>query len=459
LTALEATSSGHEDDVADALCHHAAKALDWAKAEHYGHMAARKAFARSAFRDAAGYFQVAMDAIDKQPVSIPREQRAIDLRIEARLAFAALGNIEQWFAHCRDAEARSEKIGDEGRRLASIAIRAAALNFYGTPFEAITAGEAAVALANQLNNVTWLGFAEYGLGQSYFLAGRYREAEQHAARAGVLLARAPDDVPPGTTGSSLLVLSHMMKAIIYASIGEFDEAERCSGQASDLAAANDRPYDLIVADYARGLVQLLRGNLGEAETALDRASRLSRESEVRLFLPLLLCALGNLYVQQGRAAQARDVLLDAKHEAEALGHETSKVVVLGYLGSAHSQLGDSQYGLSLVRTCQAGARQKGYRGVEALAVFVEANVLASQGGSAAEEAMECLNRTVEIATKLEARPLVGAAMGIRARLLAASGRTAEARDDLVQAIVLFDKSQMTIHLERANAALSKFLDI
>ena len=61
--------------------------------------------------------------------SVEREQQAIDLRIEARLAFAALGNIEQWFGLCREAEARSEKIGDEGRRLASIAVRAAGAEF------------------------------------------------------------------------------------------------------------------------------------------------------------------------------------------------------------------------------------------------------------------------------------------------------------------------------------------
>ena len=177
LTALEAGSAGREEDVAEALCHHAVKAQDWVKADHYGQMAARKAFARSAFRDATGYFQIAMEAVDKLPSSAVREQRAIDLRIEARLSFAALGNIEQWFGLCRDAEARSEKIGDERRRLASITMRAAALNFYGTPYEAVTAGERAVALANELTEMSWLGFAEYGLGQAYFVAGRYRDAE------------------------------------------------------------------------------------------------------------------------------------------------------------------------------------------------------------------------------------------------------------------------------------------
>ena len=117
------------------------------------------------------------------------------------------------------AEARSENIGDERRRLASIAARAAALNFYGTPYEAISAGEQAVALANELTEMTWLGFAEYGLGQAYFVAGRYRDAEACLNRAIARFVRAPEKVPPGATGSSLLVLCYMMKAIIYASIG------------------------------------------------------------------------------------------------------------------------------------------------------------------------------------------------------------------------------------------------
>ena len=167
--------AGHEEDIAEALCHHAVKARTGPSGP-YGHMAAQKAFARSAFRDATGYFQIAMDAVDKLPASVAREERAIDLRIEARLSFASLGNIEHWLTLCRDAEARSEKIGDERRRLASITIRAAALNFYGTPYEAITAGEQAIALANTRADIAWLNYAEYVLGQAYFVADRYRDA-------------------------------------------------------------------------------------------------------------------------------------------------------------------------------------------------------------------------------------------------------------------------------------------
>jgi predicted ATPase len=126
LVGLERNSTGRAEEVAEALCHHAVKALDWAKVDRYGRMAAKKAFARSAFRDATEYFQIAMDAVDRLPYSVAREQRAIDLRAESRLAYMSVGNIEQWLAIGRDGEARAEKIGDEGRKLASITIRAAA---------------------------------------------------------------------------------------------------------------------------------------------------------------------------------------------------------------------------------------------------------------------------------------------------------------------------------------------
>lgn len=455
LTAMEAASPGRED-VAEALCHHAVQARDWAKAADYAQLAARKALARSAFRDATGYFETAIHAVDMLPDSVEREQRAIDLRIEARLAFAPLGSMEQWFGLSRDAEARSEKIGDTGRRLASSVTKAVALNFYGTPFEAITASEQAVALANASSDKAWLSYAEYALGQAHFIAGHYHDAKMYLDQASARLASAPENVPPGTTGSSLLVLCDMMRAIVYGWLGEFDESERCLGQARDLADKTDRPYDMIAADYGRGLVRMMLGNLEEAEIALDRVSLLSRENEVRLFLPLAMLALGNLYSQQGQAARARDILLQAKAEAEAVGHATSMVAVSAYLGMAYCQLGEVQRGLAMIRACQASAKQKGYGGIEAIAVLAEANVLASQGASAAPEAIGCMNRAIEIASRLDARPLLGAARGLLARVLAASGRTAEAQDELVQAIALFDRSRMTVHLERAKAALSKF---
>jgi predicted ATPase/class 3 adenylate cyclase len=458
LAALEATSVGREEDVAEALCHHAIRAQDWAKADHYGQLAARKALARSAFRDATNYFRSAIDAVDRLPHSVVREQRAIDLRIEARLAFAPLGSMEQWLELCSDAEARSRKIGDEQRRLASIVAKSVALNFFGTPFEAVEAGEEAVALAEQLNAATWMSYAEYALGQAYFVSGRYRDAMRYLDRAGARLAAAPDNVPPGTTGSSVLVLCHMMKTIVYALTGEHDDSLHCASQASELAETNTRPYDIIAAGYGRGVMQMSRGDLDEAEKVLEEAVSLARANEVRLFLPLVLCALGNVFLQQGQPAKAKQVLLEAKREAEALGYSSSALLASTYLASAHALLGDTSGGLERARACQAIAKQKGYQSIEALAIFAEAVILSLQGASAALQAIAQFERMIEISTRLETKPLLGLARGMLARLFAATGRKSEAHEELLQAIALFDRSRMTMHLERAKVTLSKFLD-
>jgi ATP/maltotriose-dependent transcriptional regulator MalT len=201
------------------------------------------------------------------------------------------------------------------------------------------------------------------------------------------------------------------------------------------------------------------GDLDEAERALNDASFLSRENEVRLFLPLVLCALGNLHLQRGQAVKARDILLEAKHEAEALNHSTSIVLASAYLASAYAQLGDIPRGLEIARACQASAKQKGYEPIEALALFSEAGILSLQGPPAMTEAIARFERAIEMATRLGTRPLLGLAKGALARLLAATGRRAEAQDELTQAIELFAKSKMTIQLERARLALAKFSNL
>ena len=65
-----------------------------------------------------------------------------------------------------------------------------------------------------------------------------------------------------------------------------------------------------------------------------------------------------------------------------LGHAASIVLASVYLASAYAHLGDIPRGLELARACQAGAKQKGYQGIEAPALFAEAGILFLQGAPA-----------------------------------------------------------------------------
>ena len=157
LTALETISTGREEDVAEALCHHAVKAQDWSKADRYGAFGCEEGVCQIGVPGRYGIFQD-RNGCGGQAAGIDGARAAGDrsaYRIETGVCvvWKHRGMVRSWSGR----RGAVQKIGDEGRRLASIAIRAAALNFYGTPYEAIAVAEEAVALANQMNNARWLG--------------------------------------------------------------------------------------------------------------------------------------------------------------------------------------------------------------------------------------------------------------------------------------------------------------
>lgn len=411
LNCLERQSSLTEPDL---LCQHAFEAEDWSRADRYGHLAAQRALANSAFNEATLYFEKAIAAVDKLPPSQLREERAIDLRIEARLALPRVGQSTRWLQICREAEQRAAKLGDEERYLGALAVYASALNFYGAPDEAVAAGEQAVVLAERLGDTRWLSFAEYGLGQASYVSGNYRRAAESLDRAAARLAARPNRAPPGTTGRSLLVLCYMMSAISHGALGELDEARIYSEKAQQLADSNDSIYDTIAAGYGAGLVCLLSGDPDGAETLLVESLRLSREHDINQFLIVILCWLGSLYIQQrGRAGEAWRLLSEALEQARSVGATASALQAELYLGVVSCQQGDVDHGLDRVRAVQKAAREQGYRGLEAQALFILGWLLSSSRNA---EAVGSLERAIEIAAAIEAKPLAGAASSLLSRV-------------------------------------------
>ena len=298
LAALEGEADSGEET--DKLCYHATRAKAWAKAVGYGREVARKCVARSAFADATSYYEIAIDAVDKTPVSRTREADAIDLRTEARLAFMGFGRIAEWFDLGKEAERRANAIGDIGRKVATMTMRAAAQNFYGTPVEAIDTSEQVVELAEQSGDRRWLSVAQYGLGQAYWYAGRYLEADELYGRARAELSR-PDAIAPiGTTVENMLLMYCMMNGIVNINLGRLDTAQGLQHQARAIADRSDRPFDRVATAYGDGSLALARGDAATAAAVLDEASALAKRHGVRLFIAVIEWQRGVAYLEQQR---------------------------------------------------------------------------------------------------------------------------------------------------------------
>ena len=416
LSALESDENWREE--ADKLCYHATRARDWTKALAYGRSVARKCVARSAFADATSHFEIAMDALDRTPISRERETEAIDLRIEARMAYMGSGKVTEWLDLGQEAERRANAIDDIERKVAAMTVRSAAQNFYDTPVEAVVTGEQVVGLAERWGNLGWLNLAEYGLGQAYFIAGRYREAEQTVGRAAARLMGPDASAPIGTTVQYLLLMCCMMKSLIHTTLGEIDTADQFQRRAQQIADESQRPFDRVAAAYSGGILMLGRGEPAAAAAIQEEAFALAQEHGVRLFVPVTACQLGMAYLEQERVDAARNILAKAREAAIAVGYKSNELRASIYLALALSRSGDVRAALNMLRDARNTARQQGFNGLEAEALLCEAMVTPAATESGKATIIRCLQASIAIAAESEARPLLLKAEALLARILA-----------------------------------------
>ncbi|MFT4119839.1 ATP-binding protein [Bradyrhizobium sp.] len=403
LLALE--QGGIDTDDPDKLCYHATRAKDWDRAFVYGRAAAQKCLVRSAFADAANYFETAMKSLDMTPTSALRETRAVDIRIEARSAFMASGQVAEWFELGKEAERRANAIDDTGRKIAAMTVRAAAQNFYGTPPEAVAIGEQVVGLAEHGHDAGWLNVAQYGLGQAYFLAGRYREAEHTFAQACTRLTGPSPEAPKSTTPQYVLLLCCMMKSFTHTVMGEFDVAQQLQQQAAAIAEETGRPYDRVAAAYSGGWLKLGQNDPAAAAAILEDGFVLAQKHGIRLFVPVLACHLGIAYLEQGLFDRARGMLAEAREEAKAVGYTSAVLRSSIYLALATWRLGDVQAAQNMLREARNTARQQGFSGLEAEALFGEAVVTPPSDAANKAAILVALRAAIAITSENAALPL------------------------------------------------------
>jgi len=422
LAVFESDETWRDDP--DALCYHAMRAKDWSKAFNYGRSAAQKCLARSAYADAADYYRTAMNSLDKTPLTRPRETNAIDLRMEARMAFQWSGRVAEWIDLGKEADQRASQIDDVGRKIAAMTVMAGGQNFYGTPAEAVVLGEEVVNLAEQSGNPGWRNLALYNLGQAYFLAGRYRAAEQTFARARAHLMEPEASAPYGTPPKYTLLLCCMMKSFTHTVMGEFDAAQQLQCEAAAIADETGRPYDRVAAASSGGWLMLGRGDPAAAAAILEGGFVLALKHGIRLFVPVLACHLGIAYLEQGLFDRARRMLTEAREEARVVGYTSAVLRSSIHLALATNRLGDVKAAQNMLREARNTARQQGFSGLEAEALFGEAVVTPSASAEVRTIIVASLRAAIAIASESGARPLREKADAMLNRMLAGGDQLA-----------------------------------
>ena len=147
VEALEGLAGDRVAEQVERLAHHALRGEVWEKALGYCRQVGEKALARSAHREAVGYFEQALSALSQLPEQHATREQAVDLRLALRTALMPSGDFGRILAALREAESLAAAL-DDPRRLGQVSV-VLSRYFYtmGVYDQAIAAAQRALALA------------------------------------------------------------------------------------------------------------------------------------------------------------------------------------------------------------------------------------------------------------------------------------------------------------------------
>jgi len=446
VEALEALAGDRVAEQVERLAHHALRGEVWDKALAYFQQAGEKAMARSAHREAVGYFEQALSAFPHLPEQRDTREQAIDLRLALRTALQPSGDFGRILACLREAESLAVAL-DDHRRLGQVSLFLSAhFTLTGAHDQAIAAAQRALALATAGGDVVQHALANQYLGMAYQAQGDYRRAIDCLGQTVVSLDGAQHHE---RFGRFILpaVNARVYLAWCHAALGMFPEGSTLGDEGLRIAEAVAHPGSLIWAYYGIGALALCQGDLPRALPLLERAIGICQDARLPLLVPPIAAALGTAYALSGRVVDALPLL------EQAVKQDIYYALRVVRLGEAYLLAGRLEDAHALVEGALALARTHQERGNEAWALQLLGEIAAHRHPPEAALAEATYRQSLALADELGMRPLVAHCHFGLGTLYLKMAQWEQARAELSAAITLYRAMEMPFWLPQAEAAL------
>jgi class 3 adenylate cyclase/tetratricopeptide (TPR) repeat protein len=459
---LAEVSSGAKDlpagrqgsDQIERLAHHALRGEVWDKALTYCRQAGEKAMARSASREAVGYFEQALGTLAHLPEQRDTREQAIDLRLALRSVLNPLGDLGRLLAYLRDAEALAEAL-DDPRRLGEVSIFLSDY-FYlrGAHGQAIASGQRALALATAGGDVVLHALANQYLGFAYKAQGDYRRAIDCLRQTAAFFDGARRHERVGTE-TLPAVISRAHLAWGHAELGTFAQGSALGEEGLRIAEAVAHPRNLMVALWGLGLLSLRQGDLHRALPLLERAVGISQDTDRPAWFQRMAPVLGAAYTLAGRVADAVPLLTQAMEQAMAMEIVDFQAFCRLSLGEAQMLVGRLEEAHALAERTLALTRERQERGHQAYALRLLGEIAAHRDPPDVDAAAAHYRQALALTEELGMCPLQAHCHHGLGTLYAAAGQWTMARTVLTTAIEMYRAMEMTFWLPQAEAALAQ----
>jgi class 3 adenylate cyclase/tetratricopeptide (TPR) repeat protein len=448
LEALETLHAGRLVEHVERLGHHAVRGEAWERALHYLRQAGLKALDRSAYREAAGYYEQALGALAHLPETRDTREQAIDLRLSLRSALLPSNEPGRVLACLREAEALATALEDPGRLGKIAGYLSVHFRNRGAYDEAIAAAGRALSLGTSGGDAILQALANLFLGAAYWAQGHYRRAVDCLGRT-VAALDGPRRYERFGQANLPAVQSRAFLAACYAELGLFAEGKARGEEGLEIAEVAAHSSSLMWADYGIGLVALRQGHLPQALARLEQAMGIGQDANLRLFVPRMAAALGEAYALAGRAEEAVPLLTRALEQTTSPEMTGFQPLCRLPLAEAHLMAGRLDEATEQVERALVLARAHRERSNEAHALKLFGDIHVRRDASGGEGAERWYRRALALATELEMRPLVAHTHLALGQLSQDTGRGQEAEAHLAAA--MYREMDMPLWLEQAAA--------
>ena len=454
---LETLAGDRVAEQVERLAQHALRGEVWDKALAYCRQAGEKALARSAHREAVGYFEQALSALQHLPEPRDIHEQAIDLWCALRSALYPSGDWGRILTYLREAESLAVAL-DDPHRLGQVSILLSN-HFYvrGACEQAIAAAQRALVLATASGEVALGALANQRLGQAYHFQGDYRRAIDCFGQTVASLEgtrrheRFGQVFPPA-------VLSRGYLAWCHAELGMFAEGSVLGEEGLRIAEAVEYPPSLMWASWGEGLLCLFQGNLPRALLLLERAVGICQDMDLPVYFPRIAVALGAAYTLGGRVADAVPLLTPAMAQATAMGIVEDQALCRLAMGEVQVLAGRLAEAYAHAEHALALAHEHGKRGNQAYVLRLLGDIAAHQEPPEARRPDAHYRQALALADELGMRPLQAHCHRGIGMLYAATGQREQARTALSSAMALYRTMDMTFWLPRPRRRWHRWRD-